>query len=94
MDILFLLTPGFTDSARDSEGTRYYCPDCAFLEGVNVASLALMVHVSLLLAHAAVVDGVTFALAAGAAFTLFTRRATATQLLAMGALVGLARTLA
>jgi hypothetical protein len=34
MDILFLLKPGFTDSARDSEGKRYYCPDCAFLEGV------------------------------------------------------------
>ena len=34
MDILFLLTPGFTDSARDSEGKKYYCPDCAFLEGV------------------------------------------------------------
>ena len=34
MDILFLLTPGFTDSARDSEGKRYYCPSCAFLEGV------------------------------------------------------------
>jgi hypothetical protein len=34
MDILFLLTPGFTDSARDREGKRYYCPDCAFLEGV------------------------------------------------------------
>jgi hypothetical protein len=34
MDILFLLTPGFTDAARDSNGTTYYCPDCAFLEGV------------------------------------------------------------
>jgi hypothetical protein len=34
MDILFLLTPGFTDSARDGVGKRYYCPDCAFLEGV------------------------------------------------------------
>jgi hypothetical protein len=34
MDILFLLTPGFTDSARDGEGKKYYCPDCAFLEGV------------------------------------------------------------
>ncbi|MFN9343791.1 MAG: DUF3088 family protein, partial [Planctomycetota bacterium] len=32
--ILFLLTPGFTDAARDSNGTTYYCPDCAFLEGV------------------------------------------------------------
>jgi hypothetical protein len=34
MDTLFLLAPGFIDSARDSEGKRYYCPDCAFLEGV------------------------------------------------------------
>jgi hypothetical protein len=34
MDSLFLLTPGFTDSARDGEGKKYYCPDCAFLEGV------------------------------------------------------------
>jgi hypothetical protein len=34
MDILFLLTPGFTDSTRDGEGKKYYCPDCAFLEGV------------------------------------------------------------
>jgi|GEM_PF-59520 len=34
MDILFLLTPGFTDSARDDEGRKYYCPDSAFLEGV------------------------------------------------------------
>ena len=34
MDILFLLSPGFTDSARDTEGKEYYCPDCAFLEGV------------------------------------------------------------
>ena len=34
MDILFLLSPNFTDGARDSEGKRYYCPSCAFLEGV------------------------------------------------------------
>ena len=34
MDTLFLLTPGFTDSSRDGEGKRYYCPHCAFLEGV------------------------------------------------------------
>ncbi|MCX5651381.1 MAG: DUF3088 family protein [Planctomycetota bacterium] len=34
MDILFLLNPNFTDAARDSEGKRYYCPSCAFLEGV------------------------------------------------------------
>ena len=41
MDILFLLTPGFTDSARDAEGKRYYCPDCAFLEGVLACCPAL-----------------------------------------------------
>ena len=34
MDILFLLKPGFTDSARDQEGKRYYSPSCAYLEGV------------------------------------------------------------
>ena len=34
MDILFLLDPNFTDAARDSEGKRYYCSSCAFLEGV------------------------------------------------------------
>lgn len=34
MDILLLLEPGFTDSARDQEGRRYYCPSCAFIEGV------------------------------------------------------------
>jgi hypothetical protein len=34
MDILFLLKPNFTDSKRDTESKQYYCPDCAFLEGV------------------------------------------------------------
>ena len=34
MDILFLLKPNFKDQARDSQGKLYYCPDCAFLEGV------------------------------------------------------------
>jgi hypothetical protein len=34
MDILFLLHPNFPDPKRDSVGTSYYCPDCAFLEGV------------------------------------------------------------
>jgi hypothetical protein len=34
MDILFLLAPDFTDIARDDVGKRYYCPDCAFVEGV------------------------------------------------------------
>lgn len=62
----------------------------AFLEGVNVASLALMMHVAITLSRAAVVDPVTGVLAAGAGLALFTRRATATQALAVGALVGLA----
>jgi hypothetical protein len=34
MDILFLLKPNFLDKYRDSDNTKYYCPDCAFLEGV------------------------------------------------------------
>lgn len=41
MDILFMLSPGFTDSARDAEGKLYYCPDCAFLEGVLACCPAL-----------------------------------------------------
>ena len=41
MDTLFLLTPGFTDSARDGEGKTYYCPSCAFLEGVLACCPAL-----------------------------------------------------
>lgn len=34
MDTLFLLKPNFTDAERDNDNTLYYCPDCAFLEGV------------------------------------------------------------
>jgi Protein of unknown function (DUF3088) len=34
MDILFLLKPNFLDKYRDSDDQKYYCPDCAFLEGV------------------------------------------------------------
>lgn len=34
MDILFLLSPNFTDALRDEEGILYYCPDCALVEGV------------------------------------------------------------
>ncbi len=34
MDILFLLKPNFLDKFRDSDNKKYYCPDCAFLEGV------------------------------------------------------------
>ncbi len=34
MDILFLLKPNFSDLERDQENKKYYCPDCAFMEGV------------------------------------------------------------
>jgi hypothetical protein len=34
MDILFLLKPNFLDKYRDSDNKKYYCPDCALLEGV------------------------------------------------------------
>lgn len=34
MDILFLLKPNFPDRDRDRENKKYYCPDCAFMEGV------------------------------------------------------------
>jgi hypothetical protein len=34
MDILFLLHANFTDTHRDNDNKHYYCPDCAFLEGV------------------------------------------------------------
>lgn len=34
MDIIFLLSPGFKDPLRDTVNKQYYCPDCAFLEGV------------------------------------------------------------
>jgi hypothetical protein len=33
MDILFLLKKDFADTARDTS-KKYYCPDCAMLEGV------------------------------------------------------------
>ena len=34
MDILFLLRSDFVDKHRDDENKLYYCPDCAFMEGV------------------------------------------------------------
>lgn len=34
MDILFLLKANFLDKNRDNNNKNYYCPDCAFLEGV------------------------------------------------------------
>jgi hypothetical protein len=34
MDILFLLKPNFTDNYRDNNNKKYYCSECAFLEGL------------------------------------------------------------
>lgn len=34
MTKLFLLKPNFTDPNKDSEGTLYYCPHNALMEGV------------------------------------------------------------
>lgn len=34
MTKLFLLKPGFTDGNSDKEGKKYYCPDCALIEGI------------------------------------------------------------
>jgi chromate transporter len=67
---------------------------CAFLEGVNVASLALMAHVALSLARAAVTDAVTGIVAAAAAYALVMRLTTPTKLLAVGAALGVVRALA
>jgi chromate transporter len=63
----------------------------AFLDGVNVASLALMALVTFQLGRTALVDPVTWALGAGSLVLLLWRRVNPTWLLAAGALVGLLR---
>jgi chromate transporter len=60
-----------------------------FLDGVNVASLALMAAVSAQLARAAVVDAPTAALAVVSLAVLVRFRINSTWLIAVGALVGL-----
>ncbi len=60
----------------------------AFLDGVNVASLALMAAVLVQLARAALVDLPTLALGVGAAWLLVRRRMPVTPLLLGGALWG------
>ncbi|MGA2449445.1 MAG: chromate efflux transporter [Polyangiaceae bacterium] len=62
----------------------------AFLDGVNVASLALMAVVTLHLARAALIDPVTLALALASAGLLVRFRLNSTWLIAAGALAGLA----
>lgn len=34
MTKLFLLKPDFTDSKIDNSGQKYYCPQCAIIEGI------------------------------------------------------------
>jgi chromate transporter len=61
----------------------------AFLDGVNAASLALMIVVTLQLTRAAVVDWVTLALALLTAFLLVKYKLNSAWLVAIGATVGL-----
>jgi chromate transporter len=60
----------------------------AFLDGVNVASLALMAVVTVQLGRAALIDGITIALAALSAIVLLRFKVSSTWLIAGGALVG------
>jgi chromate transporter len=61
----------------------------AFLDGVNVASLALMAVATLQLAHAAIVDLPTLVIAALAAFALLRLQLGATWLIVGGAALGI-----
>ena len=61
----------------------------AFLDGVNVASLALMAVVTARLGRASVVDAITIAIAAGAALALFKWKVSSIWLILAGAGVGL-----
>jgi chromate transporter len=65
----------------------------AVLDGINVASLALMAAVTIALADAALVDVPAIVLAVAAAVALVGFRIGSLWLLAIGALVGLARAL-
>jgi chromate transporter len=61
----------------------------AFLDGVNVAALALMAEVSWQLGQAAIVDGVTAAIALASGFLLLRYRANSAWLVLGGAIMGL-----
>jgi len=63
----------------------------AFLDGVNVGAVALMIAVSLQLGRAAVIDFLSGAIAALSAVILITFRINSAWLILAGALVGLAR---
>jgi len=60
----------------------------AFLDGVNVASLALMAAVTWHLGRAAIVDGFTLAFAIAGAFALFRFRVNSVWLVLAGAALG------
>jgi chromate transporter len=62
----------------------------AFLDGVNVASLALMAVVGVQIGRAALVDGITAALAVASAALLVRFKVSPTWLLLAGGMVGLA----
>lgn len=60
----------------------------SFLDGVNVASLALMAVVGVQLGHAVLTDAVSWLIAAASGIVLFRWKVNATWLIAGGALVG------
>jgi chromate transporter len=62
----------------------------AFLDGVNVAALGLMAAVTLQLAHGAIVDWFTGALAVAAGVLLIVRRVNSAWLIGGGAVAGIA----
>lgn len=62
----------------------------AVLDGVNAASLALMAVVTVQLARAAILDGLTLSLALAAAVCLFALRVNSSWLVLGGAIVGFA----
>ncbi len=64
----------------------------AFLDGVNAASLALMVVVTWQLGRAAIIDVPTVIIAALSTFVLFRHRISSAWLIAAGALIGAALT--
>jgi len=66
----------------------------AFLDGVNVASLALMAVVTMQLAHSAIVDLATAAMALVSAVLVFRFRINSTWLILAGAVFGWATSLA
>jgi chromate transporter len=62
----------------------------AFLDGVNVGSLALMAHVTLQLGRSSLVDGVTVVLAVLALVALLRFRVNSAWLVLLGAVIGVA----